>query len=308
MGQAAKAREQDRKARARLRVIQHYEQVTRNVSQTCRFFGISRTLFYAWRDRYRQDGLAGLCDGPRGPRHHPFTTPPHIVALILQVRRQRQYGPLRISFFMQWYHQVYVSPPTIHRILKRHQVPRVSLKRYRLGPRRRREIHVPGQSVQVDVKHLKLADRRFYQFTAIDEATRYRVLRVYAHNSIKSATDFFEEVRCRLPMAIQRIQTNHGSEFGIDFTWHLRDLGVTHRQIPRGCPQANGKVERSHRTDEDEFYRRVIFRNPAELARKLRQWEHEYNHRRLHLALQGKTPAEHLCELRIASEPVQQLV
>jgi transposase InsO family protein len=110
------------------------------------------------------------------------------------------------------------------------------------------------------------------------------VLRVYAHNSIKSATDFVDEVRCRLPMAIQRIQTDHGSEFGTDFTWHLRDLGMTHRQIPRGCPQANGKVERSHRTEEDEFYRRVIFRNAG-----------------------SPRGADRLCELRIASEPVQQL-
>jgi hypothetical protein len=69
-------------------------------------------------------------------------------------------------------------------------------------------------------------------------------------------------------MAIQRIQTNHGPEFGTDFTWHLRDLGVAHRQIPWGCPQVTGKVERGHLTDEDEFYRRVIFRTPAELAEK----------------------------------------
>ena len=80
MSRAAKEREQGRKARARLRVLHHDEQVTRNVSQTCRFFGISRTLFYTWRDRYRQDGLVGLRDGLRGPRHHPFTTPEHIVA------------------------------------------------------------------------------------------------------------------------------------------------------------------------------------------------------------------------------------
>src|SRR5215510_9700611 len=235
MKQTAKAKEQERRAQARLRVLHHHEQVTRNVSQTCRFFGISRTLFYRWRERYRQEGLVGLHEGPRGPRHHPFTTPPHIVALILEIRRERQYGPLRIRFFLEGYHQVYVSAPTIYRILKQHRVPRVSLKRYRPGPRRRRDFHVPGQSVQIDVKHLKLGGRRFYQFTAIDEATRYRVLRVYAHNSIKSATDFVEEVRRRLPMAIQRIQTDHGSEFGTDFTWHLRDLGVSHRQIPRGC-------------------------------------------------------------------------
>lgn len=307
MGQKAKEREQRRKARARLRVIHHYEQVTRNVCRTCRHFGISRTIFYRWLHRYREAGLEGLQDGPRGPRHHPFTTPPHVVALILQVRRERQYGALRLSLFLQRYHNVYVSAPTIHRILKRHRVPRVSLKRYRPGPRRRREILIPGQSVQVDVKHLKLGARRLYQFTAIDEATRYRILKIYAHNSIKSATTFVEEVRRRLPVAIQRIQTDHGSEFGTDFTWHLRDLGIGHRQIPRGCPESNGKVERSHRTDEDEFYRRVFFRTPEELAQKLRQWEAEYNHRRLHLALRGKTPAERLCELRIAAEPVQKL-
>jgi transposase InsO family protein len=307
MGHAGKAREQERKARARLRVLHHYEQVTRNVSRTCRFFGISRTLFYRWRDRYRQKGLPGLQDGARGPRHHPFTTPPQIVALILQIRRERQYGPLRISFFLQRYHNVYVSAPTIHRILKRRRMPHVSRKRYRPGPRRRREFHVPGQSVQVDVKHLKLGGRRFYQFTAIDDATRYRVLRVYAHNSIRSATDFVDELRRRFPAAIQRIQTDHGSEFGTDFTWHLRDLGVAHRHIPRGCPESNGKVERSHRTDEDEFYRRTVFRNPGELSQQLRRWEHEYNHRRPHLALRGSTPAERLCELRIACDPVQQL-
>lgn len=178
-------------------------------------------------------------------------------------------------------------------------MPRVPLKRYRPGPRRR-EIRVPGQSVQVDVKHLKLGARRLYQFTAVDEATRYRVLKIYAHNSIKSAIAFVEEVRRRLPVAIQRIQTDHGSEFGTDFTWRLHDLGILHRQIPRGSPETDGKVERSHRTDEDEFYRQGTFRTLQQLVKQLRGWEHEYNHRHLHLALGRKTPAERLCELRFS--------
>ena len=67
-------------------------------------------------------------------------------------------------------------------------MPKVSLKRYRPGPRRRRELRVPGESVQVDVKHLAIRSGRLYQFTAIDEATRYRVLKIYDHNSIKSCT------------------------------------------------------------------------------------------------------------------------
>ena len=56
----------------------------------------------------------------------------------------------------------------------------------------------------------------------------------------------------------------------------------------------------SHRTDEEEFYRRVTFRTRRGLVRELRDWEHEYNHRRLHLAIAAKTPAERLAELRIS--------
>jgi transposase len=305
MGKAATEREKLRQAKARLRRIQHYEQVTRNVSQTCRFFGISRGQFYIWLRRYRQQGLEGLKNLKSGSRKPHLATPPHIVALILRVRAERQYGPIRICLYLQRFHQVYVSVPTIYKILKRHGVPRVSMKRYRPGPRRRRELTVPGQSVQVDVKHLKLGGRRFYQFTAVDEATRYRVLRIYTHNSIPNAIAFIDEVRQRLPMAIQRVQTDHGNEFGTDFTWHLRDLGIAHRHIPPGCPEVNGKVERSHRTDGEEFYRRTTFRSPGEFAAKLRRWEHEYNHQRPHLALAGKTPAERVCELKIAQRPVQ---
>jgi transposase InsO family protein len=305
MGKATTEQEKLRQAKARLRRIQHFEQVTHNVSRTCRFFGVSRGQFYTGLRRSRQHGLEGLKNLKSGSRKPHFATPPHIVALILRVRAERQYGPIRICFYLQRFHQVYVSIPTIYKILKRHGVPRVSMKRYRPGPRRRREFTVPGQSVQVDVKHLKLGGRRFYQFTAVDEATRYRVLRIYTHSSIPNAIAFIDEVRQRLPMAVQRVQTDHGSEFGTDFTWHLRDLGSAHKHIPPGCPEVNGKVERSHRTDGEEFYRRTTFRTPSELAAKLRRWEHEYNHRRPHLALAGKTPAERVCELKITEPAVQ---
>src|SRR6266700_2334070 len=202
MGHAAKAREQERKARARLRVLHHYEQVTRNVSRTCRFFGISPTLFSRWRDRYRQTGLAR----PSGRASRPSLPPLHNPAT------DRRSDPAD-------------SPRAAVRSPQDQLLPAAIPQRLCVGP------HDPsnpqaspgaaraGQSVQVDVKHLKLGGRHSYQFTAIDEATRYRVLRVYAHNSIRSATDFVDELRRRFPVAIQRIQTDHGSEFGTDFTW-----------------------------------------------------------------------------------------
>jgi transposase-like protein len=74
MGRAAKEQEQERRARARLRVIRHYEQVTRNVSRTCRFFGISRTIFYRWGTRYQRTGASARCV-PRLPQVKPGTRP-----------------------------------------------------------------------------------------------------------------------------------------------------------------------------------------------------------------------------------------
>src|SRR5579864_4535929 len=110
--------------------------------------------------------------------------------------------------------------------------------------------------------------------------------------------DFVKAIQERLPAAIQRIRTDNDSSFGAEFTWHLHDLGIEHRRNPPGCPEANGKVERSHRTDEDEFYRRFTFSSAQDLRRFLREWEREYNHGHPHDALRGKTPAERLCELR----------
>src|SRR5215472_12020443 len=261
--------EQIRRTKARLRIIQHYQEVTRNVSLTCRFFGISRSKFYFWMTRYRRLGAPGLREYRRGPRVSPHRVPPQLEALILRLREERQYGVKRLSMFLARYHQVYVSPPTIYRILKEHHMPRVSLKRYRPGPRRRRDIREPVRSVQIDVKHLKVGSGHFYQFTAIDEATRYRVLKIYEHNSVKSGIAFIDEVRRRLPVAIQRVQTDHSSEFGSEFTWHLHDLGIAHRRIPPGTPEANGKVERSRRADADEFYRQTVFRTATQLVKKL---------------------------------------
>jgi len=105
---------------------------------------------------------------------------------------------------------------------------------------------------------------------------------------------FVEKLREKLPFAIQEIQTDHRSEFATPFTWHLNDLGITHRRIYPGCPKQNGKVERSHRTDEEEFYRKYQFADAGELENRVNEWEKEYNVDRPHMGLNGLTPAEKL--------------
>jgi len=302
---------QARKVKARLRMLQHAQRISGNVSQTCRFFGVSRALFYIWKERYEKHGVAGLRDQPRRPHNIRFRIPPEIVSLILRIREERRYGAVRVSLYLQRHYHAYVSPTTILKIFHRHHVGPVSRKKYRPGPKPPdAPLQVPGRSVQLDVKFVPRVGRarqRFYQFTAIDEATRFRVLRIYDHDNTKTAIDFLREVREHFPFAIQKIQTDNGSSFGPQFTWHLSDLRISHRHIPPGCPEVNGKVERSHKTDSQEFYQGRHFKHKRDLARKLRRWETEYNEDRPHLALKGRTPAERVRELARPSQPVRDL-
>lgn len=121
----------------------------------------------------------------------------------MRIQLERHDGAVRLSLFLKRCHQVSISAPTIFRLFREPKVPRVSLKQRCVSlPRRRPEVCSPCQSVQVDVTHLKLASGRLYQFTAIDEATRFRILKIYDHNTIKSAIHFIDEVRHHLPFAI----------------------------------------------------------------------------------------------------------
>ena len=89
MGKAMSETRASQEGASPLRMLQHYEQVTRNVFRSCRFFGISGTQFYIWLQRYWGSGKAGLRDRHPGPRLSPFRTPPQLEALVLQVRRER---------------------------------------------------------------------------------------------------------------------------------------------------------------------------------------------------------------------------
>jgi transposase InsO family protein len=74
----------------------------------------------------------------------------------------------------------------------------------------------------------------------------------------------------------------------------VEDLGIRHVYIRRGTPQLSGKVERSHRSDEQEFYQLLSYKGDVDLETKLEEWERRYNFGRPHSAFDGKTPYEAL--------------
>lgn len=165
----------------------------------------------------------------------------------------------------------------------------------------RYEKQVPGHHVQVDVKFLFFKDQngkqvKRYQYTAIDAATRIRVLKIYEKHNQANAIDFVNYVIDKFPFRIHTIQTDNGHEFQSKFHWHLNDLTVHHRYIKPRTPKHNGKVERSHKTDKMEFYQLLDYTDDVNLKAKLDEWEAFYNYARPHVAMNGKTPYERLKE------------
>jgi transposase InsO family protein len=137
---------------------------------------------------------------------------------------------------------------------------------------------------------------RRFQFTAIDDATRIRALKIYDKHTQANAIYFVNYVVGKFPFRIREIRTDNGHEFQAKFHWHVEDLGIRHTYIKRGTPQLNGKVERSHRSDQEEFYQLLSYKDDVDLDAKLNEWENFYNFNRPHGAFNGKTPYEALRE------------
>src|SRR5262249_28647204 len=155
----------------------------------------------------------------------------------------------------------------------------------------------PGESVQVGVKFVKIAGRWAFQYTALDDCTRFRVLRLYRRLHQHSSLAFLGELTRALPFRIRKLQCDNGREFPLEFVLAVEAAGIRHRYIRPRRPQQNGKVERSHRIDQEEFWGRQRFGDFDEAAVALRHWEHRYNHERFSLALAGRTPVEKLTSL-----------
>jgi hypothetical protein len=141
-----------------------------------------------------------------------------------------------------------------------------------------------------------------YQYTAIDDCTRIRVLAVYPRRTAANSLLFLERMNEEMPFPVQAIQTDRGREFfAYCFQEKLRQYAIKFRPIKPASPHLNGKVERSQRTDLDEFYPTVDPKSP-DLQQQLQEWQDHYNQCRPHGSLNGRTPWEAWLE-RIALTP-----
>jgi transposase InsO family protein len=109
-----------------------------------------------------------------------------------------------------------------------------------------------------------------------------------------NAINFIDHIIEKFPFRIREVRTDNGHEFQAKFHWHVVDLGIRYAYIKRGTPQLNGKVERSHPSDQQEFYQLLSYKGDVDLEVKLEQWEQFYNFARPHGAHNGQTRYEAL--------------
>jgi transposase InsO family protein len=294
-----------KRAAKRLAILRHAEEVSGSVAKTCRYYGVSRSCFYKWLERYRELGVDGLRDRSKKPLNCPFAIQDEVIGKIIYLRQHYHFGPLKIVMYLKRYHDITVSNSGVWRVLRRLGMNRLpAYRRYTRHTERWKlyEQPQPGHRVQVDVKFispLKGSQKRHYQYTAVDDCTRLRVLHLYTRANQKASIQFIDYVLQRLPFRVEVIQTDNGAEFQAAFHWHVTDRGIRHVYIKPATPRLNGKVERSHRIDDEEFYRQlngVVVDNTELFNQRLQEWEHFYNFDRPHGGLGGQTPYERLRE------------
>jgi len=283
----------------------------KSVSEACQRRGFSRRFYYRWWRRFQSSdySLRSLQECSRRPRRSPRRISEKIECRIGWYQR-RQYGARMIEAFLQR-EGIPVSRSTICHVLRNRKTHAVK-KRSRLNLHNKRyELVIPGQRLQMDVKYVPefVAGRRAYCYVIVDECTRWRITHVYHQLDPDTTVEFLQFVKRSCPFPIHTIQTDNGFEFTNRLTpsaahiEHAMDKwcrfnGIKHRLIPPGVKELNGKVERSHRIDEQYFYWRASTISLDTINHQMAQWIGYYNSQRPHGGLGYLTPAEKLRERR----------
>jgi len=294
---------------ARRRLVQTYQE-THNYSETARRWHTSRQVVRTWVRRFQAEGEAGLHDRSRRPHHSPRQTPPEIEQQVMEAWEQTHYGRRRLALYLQS-QELDISPHTIRHIFRRNRPPQTRKRRKPLYPAHWAwEVEEAFSLLQTDVKdvldkgalgtllttHMSRQHLPRYQWTACDGRTRLRFLAYSHRNNRTNGLAFMILVLLWLrafdvdtPVTFQ---TDWGQEFGGDNPEQVASLSRRFLEpldgrlarYPKGRKGYNGRVERSHRSDDEEFYRPYLLeiQNTQEHLLYAHRWEYFYNVLRPH--------------------------
>lgn len=307
---------------ARLAVIEYLSTNKGNISEAARTFGIQRTVVYNILKKQKEGDLK---DQSRAPLHSPFRTPAEIEDQVVGAKNQTHLGAKRLAVYLKKYEEIKVPYGTIRHILRRNR----SRLTYPFKTRKKSEKREfvdwysakPFQVVQVDLKFIR--DRKAltaeqiihldhygipnYQWGAIDVNSRFKLIAYSRQKTWTNGLMFYlwviswlrsQGVREKIVFTV-----DHGEEWGGKSWMKVKELkklisgfGCKLIQNHKGHPEENAHLERSHRTDDEEFYipRALKIKSEKDLLDEALGYIYYYNNVREHSSLGYKTPYQHL--------------
>ena len=269
----------------------------KNVRYLCKLFGIHHSTFYRLKRQYNRYNLASIKYKSRKPKRLANID----WKIVTEVCEWKRNSPRKSQYYLyqEWIKAGRVppcSPKTIYNWWKRRNLIVMRHRRKRVKSKLFNRAKLPGELVQIDSKFLP---KKKYQYTAIDVVSKWRFLEVYSRLTQENSVDFVNKLLVkakRKGIKISLIQTDNGHEFQEDFRNCLNLTGIKHQYTWIHTPDQNGVVERSHRTDEEEFYQEteIDYSDLEEINTKLKVWLEYYNTKRLHFSLNYLTPEEYL--------------
>lgn len=257
-------------------------------------YNVNRQYVYRWKRRHNGD-IHSLANRLHRPHHHPNQHADAELRQITSFRRRDPHTRLVVLWVKLRRNGHKHSITGLYRVLRRQgQIP-AKLPNPKYIPKPYEQMHFPGKRVQIDVKFVpesciigNAKGEKFYQYTAIDEFSRWRYLEAFQEHSSYSSAVFLEHLVKATPFKILCIQTDNGSEFTKKFVSdkarpHLferksEELGIRHKLIRPFTPRHNGKVERSHRKDNEYFYASHKFYSFSDFQKQLVVHSRKYNH------------------------------
>ena len=256
-------------------------------------YNTNRQYIYRWLRRY--DGtMKSLADRSHRPQKHPNQHTSEELTLITNMRRRNPEAGL-VVFWVKLMQRGYTRSITgLYRVLRKQGQMAVKPPNPKYIPKPYETMYYPGQRVQIDVKHVpaaclvgEAAGKKFYQYTAIDEYSRFRYLEAFEEASTYTSAIFLEHMLDAFPFKVECVQTDNGFEFtkrfGGDpnsptlFERTLKQRGIRHKLIRPFTPRHNGKVERSHRKDNEYFYATHKFYSFNDFKAQLAVHSRKYN-------------------------------
>ena len=275
-------------------VIKYAEK--KGVTAAARRYNVGRATIYRWKERY--DGtLQSLQDRSHRPHSHPDQHTEEEIKLIKDMRKRNKHTVLVVFRLMLKQKGYTRSIASLWRMLRKLELQPVKPPKPKYIPKPYEKMQYPGQRVQIDVKYVpdacivddaKSEGRKFYQYTAIDEYSRFRYLEAFEEHSSYSSAVFLEHMLKAFKFKVECVQTDNGQEFtkrlGSSekpmptlFEKLLKQRGIRHKLIKPYTPRHNGKVERSHRKDNEYFYAIHKFYSFADFKKQLAVHSRKYN-------------------------------